>query len=70
MQLQLGIALGQRLQEDDELGVPMAPVATPMDLAAGHLQRSEQAGGAVAHVIMGHADGQPGATSATPAGCG
>src|ERR1700687_3192043 len=37
MQLQLGIALGQRLQEDDELGVPMAPVATPMDLAAGHL---------------------------------
>jgi Transposase len=60
MQLQLGIALGQRLQEDDELGVPMAPVATPMDLAAGHLQRSEQAGGAVAQVIMGHADGQPG----------
>src|SRR5260370_18320789 len=36
MQLQLGIALGQRLPEDDELGVPMAPVATPMDLAAGH----------------------------------
>jgi hypothetical protein len=48
MQLQLGIALGQRLQEDDELGVPMAPVATPTDLAAGHLQRGEQAGSAVA----------------------
>ena len=60
MQLQLGIALGQRLQEGDELGVPMAPVATPVDLAAGHLQRGEQTGGAVAQVIMGHAGGQPG----------
>jgi hypothetical protein len=31
-----------------------------MDLPTGYLQRSEQAGGAVAHVIMGHADGQLG----------
>ena len=54
------IALGHRLQEDDELGVPMAPVATPMDPAVGHLQRSEQAGGVVAQVIMGHAGGHMG----------
>jgi hypothetical protein len=58
MQFQLGIALGQRLQEDDEL-VPMAPVATPMNLAAGHLQRGKQAGGAMASVIMDHGGGQP-----------
>ena len=51
MQFQLGVALGQRLQEGDELGVPMAPVATRMDLAAGHLQRGEQAGGTVTQVI-------------------
>ena len=59
MQLQLRVTSGQRLQKGDELQVPMATVAASVDLAAGHLQRGEQAGGAVASVIMGHAGGQP-----------
>ena len=57
MQLQLRITSCQRLQKGDD--VPMATVAASVDLSAGHLQRGEQAGGAVASVIMGHAGGQP-----------
>ena len=60
MQLQLRVTSGQRLQKGDELQVPMATVAASVDLAAGHLQRGEQAGGAVASVIMGLAGGRPG----------
>ncbi len=60
MQLTSQIAVGQRFQEGDDLQVGMALEATPVDFAAGHLQRGEQAGRAVASVIVGRAGRQPG----------
>jgi len=54
------VAAGQRLQERDELQVGVAFEAASMDLAAGHFQRGEQAGGAVTGVIVGHAGRQSG----------
>jgi hypothetical protein len=52
--------LATDFREDDELGAPMAPVVMLMDLAAGHRRCSEQAGDAVAQVIMSHAGGHIG----------
>src|SRR5262245_35417284 len=52
------IAARERVEKGDELSVPMAPKAARMDLAAGHLQGGEQAGGAVACIVVSHARGQ------------
>ena len=60
MQLKSRIAFGQRFQEGDEFDVGVALEAPSMDLAAGHLQRGEQAGGAVARVVVSHTSGQSG----------
>ena len=60
MQLKSRITLGERFQEGDEFDVGVALEAPSMDLAAGHLQRGEQAGGAVARVVVSHTRGQSG----------
>src|SRR5579885_2036923 len=52
------VAAGQRLEEGDELLVPMATKAARVDLAAGHLQRRKQTGGAVTNVVVGAPLGQ------------
>lgn len=49
------IAARERVENGDELDVTMVPKAAHVDLAAGHLQSGEQAGGGVASVIMGAA---------------
>src|SRR5262249_7337276 len=49
-----GIAARQRIEELEELLVAMTPIATSVHLARGHLQRGEQAGGAVALIIVSH----------------
>src|SRR5579885_2593929 len=46
-------AARQRLEEGDERLVPMATKAARVDLAAGHLQRRKQTGGAVTNVVVG-----------------
>ena len=56
---------GQRLQKGDELQVPMATVAASVDLAAGHLQRGEQARGAVAMSSSVMRVGSPGHIGST-----
>ena len=38
----------------------MTPQAARMDLAASHLQRGEQAGGAVTRIVVSHARASPG----------
>jgi len=55
MQLPLRVTACQRFQKSKELNVSMAREAASMHLAAGDLQGGEQAGGAVAGVVVGHA---------------
>src|SRR5215470_15023785 len=58
MQLPFGVTARQRFQESNELNMGMAREAASMHLAAGDLQRCEQAGGAVAGVVVAHAGWQ------------
>ena len=55
-----GIAARQRIEELEELLVAMTPIATSVHLARGHLQCGEQAGGAVALIIVSHLRGDAG----------
>jgi len=54
MDLAAAPAAGERIEKIDELVVPVAPITAPVNLAAGHFERGEQAGGAVAGVVVGH----------------
>src|SRR5579875_2976785 len=47
------IAAGQRVEQRNELHVPMAVEAARVNLGGGHLQCGEPTGGAMAGVIMG-----------------
>ena len=58
MKLTRRITAGERIEKGNELAMAMAAKAPRMDLAAGYLQRSKQAGGAMAGVIVGAARGQ------------
>jgi hypothetical protein len=53
VQLDSGVGGGDLLQEPYELLVPMLGVAGVSDLAGGDLQRGEQRGGAVPHIVVG-----------------
>jgi hypothetical protein len=55
VQLAARIAARERIEKGDELDVAMAPKGAHVDLAAGHFQCGEQAAGAVAGVVVGHA---------------
>jgi hypothetical protein len=59
MQLSAWVAPRDQLEEGQELAVAMPVKAAAGDLASGDLQRGEQAGDAVAHVVVGAPLGQP-----------
>jgi hypothetical protein len=60
MDLAAAPAAGERIEKIDELVVPVAPITAPVNLAAGHFERGEQAGGAVAGVVWVICAGMPG----------
>ena len=60
MQLLVGVAAGEVAEEDQELLVPVPWSCKAGDLAGGDLERGEQGGGAVPHVVMGAFLGLPG----------
>ena len=54
VQVQVGRGhLVDGLEESQELLLPVAAVGLPDYLAGGHIQRGEQTGGAVAHIVVG-----------------